>query len=71
MEEDMTEPVRTWQLKNARANFSALVVSELVRPDPNALAVACNAAGLYSRLAQRPTHQSWAQPALSIRRAIH
>jgi prevent-host-death family protein len=25
MEDDMTEPVRTWQLKDARANFSTLV----------------------------------------------
>ena len=25
MEDDMTEPVRTWQIKDARANFSALV----------------------------------------------
>jgi prevent-host-death family protein len=25
MEDDMTEPVRSWQLKDARANFSTLV----------------------------------------------
>jgi prevent-host-death family protein len=25
MEDDMTEPARTWQLKDARANFSTLV----------------------------------------------
>jgi antitoxin Phd len=25
MEDDMTEPVRTWQLKDARAHFSTLV----------------------------------------------
>jgi prevent-host-death family protein len=25
MENDMTEPVRTWQIKDARANFSTLV----------------------------------------------
>jgi prevent-host-death family protein len=25
MEDNMTEPVRTWQLKDARANFSTLV----------------------------------------------
>jgi prevent-host-death family protein len=25
MEDHMTEPVRTWQIKDARANFSALV----------------------------------------------
>jgi prevent-host-death family protein len=25
MENDMTEPVRTWQIKDARANFSVLV----------------------------------------------